>query len=558
MLTLQGFAGAALGPNPKLLADTVGTNSINQKPGRSDLRPWKQPLAVATIPAGRKTIYRMGRSVISDTLYWLSWDTRVHLVHGLISGDATERTYYTGDGAPKQTNNTIALASAPYPTTYRDLGVPVPTSPITVVPITGGTSTEIQIRYYTYTYVTNQGEESAPAPVSALTSMKSDQTATLNSFAPPAAGSHGVNRIRVYRTESGQAGDTEFFFLREELSSITTTTDDLRALGEVMPTDGWFPPPATLSCLTSMWNGMIAGINTVDGAVRYSIPYKPYAWPIAFETLPPDARAVGLGRFGQRLLVLTTGDPVLVSGGAPEALDEQPLPIGQSCVSEPSIVSFGHGVCWACPDGLAYFGEGGPKLLTTGIFTRDDWQAMVPGSMIGAIYEGAYFGSYTVGGVTKGFFIDPLNPTGLYFFDTGYAAAYVDDLNDMLYVHEGASVKKWDAGASMTTTFRSKEFRQPLTTFAAGRVIASAFPVTVMVDAINLEPAVVAARVAARPTKFSAPDATTLRHTRSVANRKPFRLPGDFVARDWVLSVVTQNPVVAFTIATSMAELGEA
>ena len=221
-------------------------------------------------------------------------------------------------------------------------------------------------------------------------------------------------------------------------------------------------------------------------------------------------------------------------------------------------MSFGHGVAWACPDGLAFFGEQGPKLLTAGLLTRDDWQAMNPSTLTGAIYEGAYFGSYTVDGVAKGFFIDPLNPTGLYFFDTGYAAAYVDDLNDMLYVHEDASVKKWDSGALMTTTFRSMEFRQPLTTFAAGRVIANAFPVTVTVDALNLEPAVVAARVASRPSKFSAPDATTLRHTRTVLNRKPFRLPGDFVARDWVLSVTTQNPVLAFSIATSMQELGGA
>ena len=72
-VTVSGFSGAVNAPHPKLLPETVGTVSWNQKPGRGDFRPWRDPLDVATVPAGRKTIYRFGRDVAEDGRYWMSW-----------------------------------------------------------------------------------------------------------------------------------------------------------------------------------------------------------------------------------------------------------------------------------------------------------------------------------------------------------------------------------------------------------------------------------------------------------------------------------------------------
>jgi hypothetical protein len=123
-VTVSGFSGAVNAPHPKLLPETVGTVSWNQKPGRGDFRPWRDPLDVATVPAGRKTIYRFGRDVAEDGRYWMSWTGIVHAVRGMVADDTTERTYYTGDGFPKWTDNTIALAGGTYPAAWRKLGVP--------------------------------------------------------------------------------------------------------------------------------------------------------------------------------------------------------------------------------------------------------------------------------------------------------------------------------------------------------------------------------------------------------------------------------------------------
>ena len=70
VIRFVGFGGENRAVHPRIIGDTIGTVSRNQKPGRGDLRPWRTPTAVATVPGGRQTIYRMGRDVSSDSNYW--------------------------------------------------------------------------------------------------------------------------------------------------------------------------------------------------------------------------------------------------------------------------------------------------------------------------------------------------------------------------------------------------------------------------------------------------------------------------------------------------------
>jgi len=534
IIKISGFLGENRAIHPVLLPETLGVVSLNQKPGRADLRPWNAPLEVATVGAGRKTIYRMGRDVASDTNYWLSWVTDVSVVRGFNEDDSGERTYYTGDGTPKWTDTVKALASAPYPTSARELGVPAPASICTLV-ASGGASTLTETRYYTYTYVTDIGEESAPALPSLALTCKTDDLVTISSLAAAPAGNYGINRIRVYRTQTGQAGDTSFFFSREIVSTLTSTTDDGRALAEVLPSTTWLQPPANLKQLTGLWNGMFAGIS--GRAVRFCEAYQPYAWPLAYEILPAHTTPVALATFGQSLVILTNGSPILSTGGSPDAMDEQPMEFNQACVSAKSVQGMGYGVCWASPDGLCFVGSGGARILTEGTMTRDDWQALKPETIIGCMYERRYIGLYTVAGIQKGFMLDPQNPTGLYFFDFGADAVYFDDLQDALYVLQGTSVKKWDAGAALNVTFKSKQFLlpKPMVGFACAQVLADAYPVTCKLYADGV-----------------------LKHTQTVANSNPFRLPGGYHAQDAQVEIVSAYPVQSVALAHSMQEIATA
>jgi hypothetical protein len=74
--TLSGFSGAIQALHAKLLPEQIGVDSRNQKPGRGDLRPWKQPLTVATVAGGTQTIYRYGRNNAVDNTLWLHFEWR--------------------------------------------------------------------------------------------------------------------------------------------------------------------------------------------------------------------------------------------------------------------------------------------------------------------------------------------------------------------------------------------------------------------------------------------------------------------------------------------------
>jgi hypothetical protein len=403
---------------------------------------------------------------------------------------------------------------------------------LTVVTDAGGSGLT-ETYFYTYTYVNDWGWESAPAPPSVQNDRLATATATLSAFAAPPGGNYQIDRIRIYRTQTGTSGATEFFFLREIAIGVTTTTDDNRDLGEVLDTTTWLPPPSDLSYLTPLWNGMLAGIS--GGAVRFCEAYVPYAWPVAYDAVPPDSKAVALGVAGQQLLVLTTGRPLIVAGSGPESMDQQLMEIPQGCVAPRSAVSMGVGVAWASEDGLCWYGAGGARILTAGLMTREDWQALVPSSIIGKMYEGLYFGSYNDGAGRKAFFIDPSSPQGIFFLDTGYAALHFDELRDQLYVLSGTNVQKWDAGSAMTVRFRSKEFRTPMpTNFACAEVVADAFPLTLRVYVDG-----------------------TLRSTTSVTSKNPFRLPSGFRGQDWQIEVEGTAAVQMVALASSMAELAQ-
>lgn len=551
-LILGVFSGANLQGHPKLIPDTAGVDSRNQKPGRGDLRPWNSPNTAAVIPAGRQTIYRMGRDVRSDANYWLSWATRVHVIRGYDAEDTTERTYFTGSGTPKWIDNTFALAGGgPWPAATRELGIPKPTTQLVVNSVNDGTSTTETARYYTYTYVNSKGDESAPAPPSALLTCKIDDTASLTGITPPPGG-YDVNRIRVYVTESGVTGATEYFFLRELVYTAGSTTDDLRPRGEVLATDGWLPPPANSKCLTRMWNGMAALIS--GNGVRVCPPYAMYAWPLAFEHVPPDCTPVGLGTWGQHLLVLTTGRPAVIVGTSPDAMDLQPVN-GPSCSSEPSIVSFDHGVVYAGEDGLAYYGDNGPKILTEGLIEPTQWKALNPSTMVASQFLGMYLCFYTVLGAPYGFLIDPRNPQGIFFLDQGYAAPWFDELQQALFVLEGNAVKKWDADAAtpMTARYRSKLWETGTVNFAWARVQADAYPVTFMLDAGPFTTGELAELVDTFPSELSAVG-SYLRATHTVADAKPFRLHAGFKAKEWQAEVQTTQPVQALVLATTANE----
>ncbi len=537
VITLSGFVGSNSAVDPRLLSEQVGTRVVDAEPGRGDLRPLKAATNVATVPSSpqRLTIARMGRGTASDSNYWLSASTVCNFVLGQESGDTTERTYFSGSGTPKWTDNVMGLGGGPpYPQASRELAVPAPLTAPTLVLTTDGTATE-SVRFYVYTYVNDLGWESAPSPLSAGLTAKDGATVAISGMSLAPAGNYGIDRIRIYRTQAGSDG-ANYYFLRE-IAIGTTSTDDGRALDGAIATIGWLPPDATGFGLTGMWNGMYALITGDGKTVTFCEPYAPYAWPVKYDISTRD-KAVALGVWGQSLLVLTNGAPRLITGSSPDGLDDSGLPMVQPCLSARGVVSMGHGVVWPSAEGLAYAGDSGQMVLTNGILTETQWRALVPSSMIAGRYGKWYVCSYNDGAGRKGFMIDPLNPAGgIWYLSYGWDACYYDELQDALYILNGAQIKKFDAGSAGSATFTSKVFvQQAPTNFGYCKVIAAGYPVTVKISS-------------------DAAGTMTTRMTKTVTNREPFTLPSGFRSEEWQFEVTSAYHVQAVRVATSVQEL---
>lgn len=499
-ITINGFLGANLAFDELLLPAGVGVESTNQRPGFGDLRPWNGlGSTINTVPTSpqRNTIWRMGQDLSDVTDYWLGWSAVVDAITGYENYDPTERTYFTGSGTPKWTDNSIGLTGGPpYPQATRELGVPAPTTALTAAQNAAGTGDD-QVFRWAYTFVNDLGWESAPSAPSNELIAKPGATFDLSGFDTAPAGNYGITTIRLYRYQPGANGDGDYFLLREWLIGSTPSNpiDDARSLSaDPIATTGWRPCPGipnggslglteqNARGLKKLWNGM-AGVG-VGKSFRLCVPNTFYAWPIAYE-IQLAAEFVAAGVFGQRVLLLTQGDATVAVGTEPDAMDSELTKTNRPCSSARSVVEFNEagdasrGVAWASEECLCWYGDGGFRNLTDGILTAEQWKALEPSTMVATRYQGLYICFYNDGS-SKGFVIDPRNPTGVYFLSDGYDATFRDPLTDRLFVLDGGNVREWNAGSAMTATFKSKliQMREPMS-IGAVEVIAKDFPVTV-------------------------------------------------------------------------------
>lgn len=540
VINIAGFSGSNQAIHPRLLAETVGVSMVNAEPGLNELRPIKEPLQFATVPTSpqRKTIVGMGRDSNNRPQYFLGWANNVSVTAGFDGGDTTLRLYYSGDGAPKWTNNDIGLTGGPpYPQASRLLSVPAPISACTGTVATAGTGTEAD-RFYVYTYVNDIGWESAPSPTFEIQGCKDGSVVNLGSFPGSApSGAYGINRVRIYRTQSGTNGAAEFYFLREIAIGTTTTVDDARALGELLPTEGWIPPPDDGFGLTALWSSMFAILS--GKAVRFCEPGFLYAYPLKYEILLKD-KPVAQATWEQNLVIATEGRPVLIQGQDPAGMTDTRLALSHPCLSAPSMCSIGHGVVWASNDGLAYVGTNGQALTTKDVITVETWRAMKPQTMVVGRWKTFAVVSYESGSSRLAFMIDPLRPAvGVVHLTFGFDACWYDELQDDLYILQAGNIKRFAGGsANLTATFTSKVFRQASAkNYAKAEVIASQYPVALTVTSSVYEPV----------------SGTHVDHvtSKSVTGPDPVSLPSGFVSEDWQIGVESTGNVQGVRLATS-------
>lgn len=308
---------------------------------------------------------------------------------------------------------------------------------------------------------------------------------------------------------------------------------------EVKP--AWEVPPTDLKGLIGLWNGMIGGFFGKSYAVCE--PWKPWAWPVEYQDTVPDD-IVGTGKWMQNWLILTTAQPYIVNGDGPLALSNQPVPFDQACSSKRSIVSMGHGVAWVSPSGLCYMGSNGPRIVTEGILTPEQWSALGPSTMIASRYERYYVCSCPSASPYAGFMIDPLDPTGIVWLTQGARGMYYDPISDRLYLQDtGNTIKRFNAGTALEVLFKTGVKRHPYATNAGFALVVADSPISVGLT------------IWANVLQPGGGYTWTQVFTRTVTAGEPFALPGGYLAQEFQAQVVTTGPVQGLLLAEGIEDL---
>lgn len=534
LIGIKGFGGMKPIVNPILLESGEAQLAQNVKLISGAIAALRGTTTLkATTSVTPQTIYRYGTSA-TETNYWLEFPGDVDVIRSPIAADQYDRLYWTDGVAARYAPNSLIVSGASYPGASYLLGIPKPSTAPSITSSTAPTeAVHTESRSYVFTYVSAYGEEGPPSDASAVVSINNTQAVTVSIAGNP-GGSRNLTLKRIYR--SSAVGSTASFQFVAEVPIATISYVDTKTqaqLGEVLNTEDWVEPPAGLKGLRMMANGVAAGF--VGNTVYLSEPYLPHAWPHEY---PVDADIVGLGTFGQTIVVLTKTFPYLIQGVDPSAMSTTKMELRQACVSKRSIVETGEGVMYASPDGLVSIGGSGVQLITQNILSREQWQTYRPDSIQAYLHNGRWNGFYNTGS-SRGLLIFDFTGQGAYMTvsdlgaSTAVTAGFQDASTDTLYLCQGASIVRFDAGTALTYLWRSKLFRSPQhVNFSVAQVRASAYPLTLRVYADG-----------------------ALKLTKTVGSADHFRLPSGFKGLDWYVEIEGTSDVSEFYMATSVAEL---
>lgn len=375
-IKLTAFTGEQPRVLARLLPDTAAQSAIDSRLDDGGLTPMQASvLEAAAGGSDFKTIYLYGST-------WLKWTDVVYAVPGPVAGD---RLYYTGDGKPK-----MRVASDIY-----DLAVPRPVDDLTAT-IGGSGSGDVVTRLYCWTWVTDYGEESEPAPVSNEVNWQPGNTVTLSGFPSTPAGRE-ITKQRIYRSQTGTSG-TFFYLIAERAASASNYVDSIPVDGfqEPLPSTTWTAPPDGLAGLISLPNGMMAAFVGRD--LYFSEPWRPHAWPEKYvQTM--DYPIVALGAIGSSVVVMTTGQPYLVIGSDPSTMQPTKLEANFPCINARGVVDLGFAIAYPSNEGLiAVKADGSIGIASNNIFSRKAWLALNPDTIVGAQIGGRYAMFYEIVG----------------------------------------------------------------------------------------------------------------------------------------------------------------
>jgi len=268
---------------------------------------------------------------------------------------------------------------------------------------------------------------------------------------------------RIYRSVTSGTNPA-YYLVVDNLPVATTSTTDSAGtnIGEPIPTTTWAMPPADMQMVKMLPVGAAVGFS--GNQVCFSEPGAVYAYPVDYR-VTCDSPIVGIGVYGSAVVAMTQGTPYLIQGTDPSTMSATKIDEPWPCIAKKSICEFADGVSWACPQGQALYGAGGPVLLTQSFYTMKEWAELAPSTFVAAYHDNRYYAGYTVSSEIAGMLIfDRQESPSVSRSDMKITGIYNDAATGKLYVLRNGDIQEWDTdeSARLPVTWWSKEFVLPV------------------------------------------------------------------------------------------------
>lgn len=630
-LTFQQFSGIAPRIAPRLLPATLAQEALDVKLWSGELRPHYADTIIKYIPSTTQSIYRYKWK--NKKYNWLGWAKSVNVVKGPVYDDENNRIYLmVNDGTGFLVTDSSLLEDRDYINGLESkaYAVAIPEPGQSDIWVSGGTgSGDIESRSYVYCYVRqwsdgtiDVGKSSGPLKNNSDRSrytvdVRPGQVVDMSIVDPIAHANGigaGINKIYIYRSEVTSAGQALYSYVDQFDVNTNRVTNNPAAvwvsngsyykysdskpntsLGEACPSIYWDAPVTGLKGLVSLQNGLFAAYK--DSTIYVSDWNAPHAWPYE-HTVTIDYPIVGLGSFGNTIVVCTEAAPVLITVTDPTKPTTRAIQENCPCVSAGSIVSTRNGVIFASTNGLVLINSASPTFITEKIITQDEWLPLHPESLQAAFLNNTYYGFFTnptekaagflfdLDSYTYSTVYNSIVSSGMVYTSQPTKVVYNDVEQSQLYVCYPLENKTQYSLNSFGTDSRiNKSFRwrskvnvspQGLFTLSCAQVNFT------KLSSLKPEPPVWEGRLAGSAlgmvyvnkqpvngwcktntiefydkTVFNYYVDGKLRFTKNIVDSKPFRLPSGFRGETVEIELKSNSHVHSVILASSMGELVE-
>lgn len=630
-LTFSQFSGIAPRIAPRLLPATLAQEALDVKLWSGELRPHYADTIIKYIPSTTQSIYRYKWK--NKKYNWLGWAKSVNVVKGPVYDDENNRIYLmVNDGTGFLVTDSSLLEDRDYINGLESkaYAVAIPEPGQSDIWVSGGTgSGDIESRSYVYCYVRqwsdgtiDVGKSSGPLKNSSDRSrytvdVRPGQVVDMSIVDPIAHANGigaGINKIYIYRSEVTSAGQALYSYVDQFDVNTNRVTNNPAAvwvangsyykysdskpntsLGEACPSIYWDAPVTGLKGLVSLQNGLFAAYK--DSTIYVSDWNAPHAWPYE-HTVTIDYPIVGLGSFGNTIVVCTEAAPVLITVTDPTKPTTRAIQENCPCVSAGSIVSTRNGVIFASTNGLVLINSASPTFITEKIITQDEWLPLHPESLQAAFLNNTYYGFFTnptekaagflfdLDSYTYSTVYNSIVSSGMVYTSQPTKIVYNDVEQSQLYVCYPLENKTQYSLNSFGTDSRiNKSFRwrskvnvspQGLFTLSCAQVNFT------KLSNLKPEPPVWEGRLAGsalgmvyvnkqpvngwcKTNTIELYDKTVfnyyvdgkLRFTKNIVDSKPFRLPSGFRGETVEIELKSNSHVHSVILASSMGELVE-